>query len=438
MTARFTARDPRPGRRPGPAAWCAVWLLALGAPAWCAEPAPEPTVVTWFLPVALDRELYEGLVERFNAERDDIRVEASWVPSTQYRSKFKILAAAGQAPDVFTVGDVWVAYLLPFLRDITDFVQRDADEIDLLDFYPEIREACQYEGRYYYMPTWFNLSLLYYNRRIFDEAGEPYPAADWTWDDYLAAAQRLTQRDEDGRARIWGTANVVGWWGEWLILVRQSGGRLFNESLTRCLLDTPEAIRGMQFYYDRIHKYEVSPQPGYGPSAGFASGRIAMMLGGHTGDWPIYNASRNLPEWDIQILPRGPATREGGEIALEAFGISKDCEHPEAAWELLKFIVSKQGIRGRVEAGFLSVRRSVAEEMLLNEDRTDDPRSIDAVYRQLPYARPIPRSPDYIEIAIEIIQPEIDLMMSGRYEPAQACRRAAAAANRFIEVLGRR
>jgi hypothetical protein len=75
---------------------------------------------------------------------------------------------------------------------------------------------------------------------------------------------------------------------------------------------------------------------------------------------------------------------------------------------------------------------------MLGPDRNKRPKNVQAAFGQMRYSMTIPRSPDYIEIAIEIIQPEIDRMMQGELTPEQACRRATNAANRFIETLGRR
>ena len=74
---------------------------------------------------------------------------------------------------------------------------------------------------------------------------------------------------------------------------------------------------------------------------------------------------------------------------------------------------------------------------MLGPDRLNErPNSIEYAFEQMKYSMTIPRSPDYIEIAIEVIQPEIDRMLQGELTPKQACLRATEAANRFIETLG--
>ena len=397
----------------------------------------ERAEVTWMLTADILKPMYEGLIADFERQNPDVHVRLVWVPASQYHIKLKTLIAARQAPDLIYCGDVWVAYLMPFLQDLTELVQRDRDEIDLDDFYPEVLAGCQHKGRFYYLPRFFNISLLYYNKTLFDEAWEPYPAASWTWEDYIAAGQRLTRRGDDGEVVTWGSDMMLGWWGEWLIFVRQAGGDMFDANISRCTLDSPEAALGMQFYLDKVYKHGISPKPGFGPANGFASNKMAMLWGGHTGAWVFYNEIEGL-DWDIQILPQGPVTRCGGEIAMDAFGVYKDSKCPEAAWRVLKFISSKEGIRRHVKMGFLSTRKSVAEELLFAPDRKEHPANVKAVYEAMKYAKPIPRSPDYIEIATDVIQPEIDRMVHENSSVAEACRKATEAANRFMDVLGTR
>jgi|APTNR8051073442_1049403.scaffolds.fasta_scaffold00293_11 multiple sugar transport system substrate-binding protein len=414
--------------------WGALSALLLTGCGPKPDADPRP-LVTWMVPVKWDRPHIEAMVRRFEAAHPEIRVKLMWVPATQYQTKFKTLAAAGQAPDLVECGDVWIAYMLPFMQDVSAFVAADAEEIQLDDFYPEVLKACQHEGRYYFLASGMNVSLLYYNRTLFDRAGVAYPTDTWTWDDYLAAGQAIMQLPDAGKGGVWGADLMTGWWGEWLIFVRQAGGRLFNDDLTECLLDRPEAVAGLRMYMDRVFKYRFAPESGFGPNNEFASGKLAMWYGGHIERWKTYNAIPGL-DWDIQVLPIGPAGRTGGEIAVRAYGITRTSKHPEAAWELMKFMVSPENLREQIKLGQLPIRKSLAEALLTDSSRTACPKNLAAVYQQIPYALPLPRSTDYIELSLSIIQPEIDRMIAGDLTPEEAARNATVAANRFLKVLG--
>lgn len=386
------------------------------------DPLRRHTVI-WLYPVDVNRPMIERLVARFEKENPDVHIDIRAVPGSQYQTKLKTLVAAGEPPDVFVCGDVFFAYLKPFLSDLSDLAKRDAKEIDLPDFYPAVQKAMTPDGHIYFMPQWFNVSLLYYNRRIFDAAKEPYPRADWSWGDYASAAKRLTKNG------VWGSTMTTGWWGEWLTLVHGAGGDLFDPSITRATLDTPEAIRGLIFYRDTIRQ-GFAPPPGEGPATGFASDKVAMDYGGHVGLWATY---RQLPtlDWDIEVLPKGPSGRRGGEISLTALGIAKDSPEREAAWRFLKFMSSKESIRAHVDQGYFAIRKSIARE---ERDLDKAPRNRAAIERALETAEPIPSSKDFVEIALDLVQPEIDRMLTDNVSPAEAAKSASAAADAFLKA----
>lgn len=422
---------------------CLLLLPAIGCnrTTQASTSPPHQVTITWLLSTEQIRPITEGIVADFEKANPDIHVDLRWTPEPQYQTKLKTLIAAGLPPDMFWCSDVWVAYLQPFLYDLTPLVQRDAKEYNLDDIYPALRRACQWSGRWYYLPRFFNVSLLYYNKSIFDSAHVPYPTANWTWSDYIAAGQKLTQRDADGHVFIWGSTIVTGWWGEWFIFVRQAGGQMFNPQITRCELNSPQAIAGLQFYADKIFRYKISPAPGYGPSndnpsKAFAMAKYAMEFGGHTGNWPVFDAIPDL-NWDIQLLPRGPDGKSGGEVAVDAIGISKKCAHPEAAWKLLKFLTGESAIRRYVSTGLLSTRRSIAEETFRHLSPNYHPQHLLLAYDALTNAHPLPQSRDFIEIALEIIQPEIDRALSEHVPVSVAANRATAAANAFLHTISR-
>jgi len=318
-------------------------------------------------------------------------------------------------------------------------VERDQEELQLDDFYPELLEACQVDGRYLYLPRYFNVSLLYYNVGLFEQAGMPIPTADWTWDDYTKTSLAMQEKFAHDRG-LWASDIVTGWWGEWLIFVRQSGGDFFDPTGTKSGLDSPEAIRGLQHYYDKVYAHRIAPRPGFRPEKGFASGVFALSQGGHAGDWYWYRQVEGL-EWDVQLLPIGPTGRAGGEFAVDAIGIAKSSLHPEAAWGLMKRVVSVEGIRSHADLGFPPVRKSVAEATMLKGEpgkRSQSPQHAETLYEALKYAVPIPRHPDFIQVAIQLVQPEIDMMLEGKQTPAEAARRAASATNRFLETVAAR
>jgi ABC-type glycerol-3-phosphate transport system substrate-binding protein len=159
-----------------------------------------------------------------------------------------------------------------------------------------------------------------------------------------------------------------------------------------------------------------------------------MLMVGHVNFWPHYNQMPGL-DWDLQLLPIGPVSRVGGELAIAGYGINRETRHRDEAWALLKFLTRKEVAMEIARRGSISPRRSVAQAQI-NERRPDDrPRNIAAAYEQIKYAQPIPRHPHFIEIMLQIVQPEVDRMVQGDLAPEEAARRAAAGVNAYLATF---
>ena len=265
-------------------------------------------------------------------------------------------------------------------------------------------------------------------------AHQPEPTGDWTWADLVHAGRALTHAGADGATPVWGAARVEGWWGEWLIYVRQAGGKVFTPDGHRCLLDSPAAVAGLKFYLEKSTRHRISAPAGFEPINGFVNQRVAMVVGGHTNYWLNYNQVPGL-DWDIQLLPAGPAGRSGGELAIAGYSISRDCRHPEETWALVKYLTRREAIAEVVRHGHLAVRRSVAAAVMNAPGTHAHPQNLAAAYRQFEFSEPIPHHPNYIEIMFQVVQPEVDRMLLGELTPEETGRRAATAVNEFLATF---
>ncbi|NJN54528.1 MAG: extracellular solute-binding protein [Anaerolineae bacterium] len=154
-----------------------------------------------------ERAAYQSLVDAFMEKYPDIDIEVTHIPSQgDYRTRLATDYAAGTPPDVslmnyrhiaaFAAKDL-LTPLTPYL-DKSDLIQSD-------DFYPVAINAFTWQGELICLPQNISSLVVYYNQDLFDAAGLPYPADDWTWDDFLATAVTLTQ-DHNGDGKTASTA----------------------------------------------------------------------------------------------------------------------------------------------------------------------------------------------------------------------------------------
>ena len=209
-----------------------------------------------------DEAPFRQIVQQFNNEyRGRINVEITNIAQDNFDDTVQQqIAQNNNPPDLILGGDVHIQSQSRYLMPLNDLIEQDAEEVDYDDFIPGITEMLTLNGNIYYLPEFFNVSLLYYNKDKFDEYNAnpansskqvEYPQADWTYEEFYETADKLTVRSGNSVSQF-GCYSVIGWWGEWLIHVRQAGGDFMNEE-GWVTLNTDEAVEGMQPYYDKMY-----------------------------------------------------------------------------------------------------------------------------------------------------------------------------------------
>ena len=301
----------------------ALWVAALGA-------AAEPVVLEfsgWGAPSV------EAIFERFNAEHDGIQIMLVPGGAAQILARM----AAGTGPDLYRVS--WAEFA-PWMQqglavDLTPFIERDQEELQLEDIWPRALEPFQLNGRQYAMPHHIGGNLMYINIDRVDEAGLPLPRSDWDWDEFVAYAARLSlDRNNDGAMDVWGFVNPQ-MWAFSIAMIASEGVRFFDPNLPAFNVDTPAMHRAMQRIYDLVHIHRGAPGPGERPNAAeaWSSGSAAMTMQSANPSW-------SQVDFRFTVLPNpsGPAGRvmPGGPQPL---AISPYSEHVEEAWTFIKWIV---------------------------------------------------------------------------------------------------
>lgn len=349
------------------------------APEAGAETAIEPVALRYFMWDPSFEETEQTVVDKFMAANPDISVEMETIGTPDIWTKLSALAAADELPCVFTMSagfvDQWISDGL--IADIQDYVDQDIDpEEYFTGTFDVVRN--KESGRMHAFPFAFVETVLFYNRDAFDEAGVAYPEEGWTWDDFLDAAQKLTV-DEDGD----GTADQYGFWsfGRYAHVepwVYQNNGRLLNENKTRFEPDE-NAVEALAFLDSLIHEHQVAPEPkemeGIRQQDVFGLGMAAMWV---DGAWNINNNREVIGDeinWAIAPLPRGPQAEGDTTYGWpDSLSVASTCEHPDEAWEFIKFITGPDRTIELTFGGKIPIYKPVAlaEEFLEADQQPDN------------------------------------------------------------------
>jgi len=278
------------------------------------------------------------IVTEFNKVHPEIEVEIEVTPYRQYWTSLETAAAGKNLPDLFWLNAPnFLLYstngmVLPLDKRIAK------DKYDMHGYPKSMLDLYSYKGILYGMPKDFDTIGLWYNKELFDSAKVPYPTNNWTWDDLIQAAIKLT----DAKKGVWGIAAQLDDQSGFYNTIWQAGGYVISDDRKTSGFADPRTIEGLRFWTDLIHKYKASPTQAQmtdtSPIALFEAGRVAMLS---DGAWNAIRFAENdytKKRVDVVSLPKGK--QRGVTIHGLANVIAANTKHPEEAWTFLKFLGS--------------------------------------------------------------------------------------------------
>ncbi len=290
--------------------------------------------------------------------------------SGQFFTKLQTMMAAGEPPDVFYMD---YARLPVFVREgqLSDIeaAASSGGELDLGDFYEPAVDAFRWDGeRTGVGPLWgvpkdFTTVGFYINLDLLKRAGMKRPPANWTWDDFIAAARAIGQLDGVSGAE------VVTWPFVLRSILWTEGVDVVGKDWTDLRVTEPqvrEVLKRLRAWRYNEHNALVSAEAeGIDPSSLFLTGRIGMV--GPFGRW-VVPSFRTIPpsgeeggfKWDYLPLPRG--REHANVIATVGWSMAAESAHPDEALQLLQWLVSEDVQAEQSRLGLaIPTRRSVAE-----------------------------------------------------------------------------
>lgn len=332
----------------------------------------------WFPPMA------QQMLEQFHTEHPNIRVFYTPDPEN-LPEKMMAELQAGTAPDVFQgccdFFPVWAQQ--GFTLDLRPYVESDLDQATMEDWDPvQYRALSLRNGHQFGLPKYHGALALYYNRDLFDEYGVAYPGQNWNHHDYLEAMRQLTHdRNDDGQTDLWGSLLDLAW-ERVQVHVNGWGGHLVDpEDPTRCRMAEPQALAALEWLRARMWDDQVMATAldvqNLETRRAFITERVAMV---EDGSWALKDILTGASfRVGVAPFPAGPARRVT-LATTDGFGIYAGTRHREAAWELLKFLVSKDYGRAMARANFLQPARiSLIDEWaaFIREEFPDKAEQVD-------------------------------------------------------------
>lgn len=339
--------------------------------------------------------LDEQAIAEFKRRYPHIDVLYEPNPGRQYEEKILTALAADESPDVILLDSKLIPTFTnkKILLDLTPFIAQLG--IDTAQWYPNVLNIARRGSALYAFPKGFTPLMVYYNKRLFDEANIPYPSSTWTWDDYLKIAKRLTKDfDGDGTIDQYGTEfdNRYFYWIPWVWSA--NGDVISNDGLKATgILNSSQTETAVQFLIDLRVKHKVAPATGTWVQAEktgahyqlFANGKIAMHVEGH---WRLPRFITQIEEGKLNLgvapIPQHPTGKKINVMYESGWCVPINAKHPKEAALLAAFMAGETAnrIRAARRLEIPSVIK-VAEDVVANDKLHLEKAFVD----EIPYCR---------------------------------------------------
>lgn len=320
----------------------------------------------------------------------NVTFRANGVDDNAYKSKLALDLQSGTGDDVFALDGIWVGEFADagYLKPLTDVAGSQADTWDgWTQITPSVQALGEYQGKRYGVPNGTDGRVVYFNKKLFAQAGLP---ADWqpaSWQDVYDAAAKLkalpgvTPVQWDGGVPMGEATTIQGF----LPLLAGAGGTLWTDG---------KWIKPGKAFTDALGFYQKIYGGGLGDAVlqQDAKGRDKSFAEFAAGKIGIYAESDYM--WRSVVNPSGgtapmadrdtdvgyaliPAETAGSGVKGQSFvsysggsdwSVNPKTKYPQAAWDFLAFMNSSAETRSRIGgAAKITARGDVNAQVLAHD-----------------------------------------------------------------------
>lgn len=306
---------------------------------------------------------FSAYAEPFNNNHEKVKINPSMkAPETKYRGLISQINA-GNAPGVVGLDVIYLPRFtqLGALADLGDFYKSLPYTDDF--FKPLRRDFIRWNDTVHGLPFWIDSSVYLYNKKHFEDAGLDPENPPQTFNAFLEACQSLKQAGHTPLANRLSQVGLEVFF--FMPHVWAGGGKLFNENMTKSLIDQPPAVDALEFFVKLQNEGYTDDQtkPDQYTHAPFISENTSMAYSG-AGIGGIRKENEDLfNNMGISMFPKPEGGQQssflGGNSITIPTQITQNKDKYNAAKTFAKWVNTEQGMKTTVkETGYLPARKS--------------------------------------------------------------------------------
>ncbi len=365
---------------------------------------------------AEEAQIAQDAIDRFTGNHSDVEVKQTTVPVdswSDFIQKWISMTTSGETPDVINIGleATRMAVENDLLLPLDEIVEGDEQLSKLKGEYAEsLLNGFSVDGKLYGLPNGTQTMVMYYNKKMFDEAKIDYPKDGWTWDEFLEDAKKLTK--EDGSVYGYGLSSsyfqLTPWWST-------NDAYPTTDDYSAPDLNSANMVESVEFLNGLVED-KITPDPiSSDVYSMFASKQLAMVGAGR---WCLNTwMDAGLTNDDFDCVQWPVNKKESSVYGGAAWCISASTSEKELAIDLLKELVSDEYLKANAAGGQqVPPTESLATD---TEIMGTTPDNIMGIWKAVTIAEPV-AAPTYFGDIEQGLLRGLEEVFSGEKEPKAA------------------
>jgi len=300
-----------------------------------------------FLTMAEYHNALDGVIKAFEASHPGVKVETEEFPFAQLFDAIEIkLGSRNSSFDVILTDATMVSGYA--YRGFISPLDSYFTAAEKAKFTPALVGSGTFDGKFYSPPLKNSCHVLWYNKKLLDKAGIPYPSADpkrrMTWEQVVEISQKVMTASGD--PTVYGlTFEQISRPYQILPLINSLGGEGIGPDGVTVdgYINGAAFVKAMQWYSDIHNTYKIAPK-GIAPSetvGQFAAGKIAFL----SANLFDYKTFERTPGLEYGYCPL-PYFKDGKPVTpTDSFhvSVSNYSKHKALAAEFVKYLTLGAG-----------------------------------------------------------------------------------------------
>ncbi|MEX2461431.1 MAG: extracellular solute-binding protein [Paenibacillaceae bacterium] len=299
---------------------------------------------------------YKKMADEYKIAHPNVTINISSFPLRDYEKKIAAALPSNSAAEILSINP---AIALRYVEgNLLTKAPEDLDKLVKSGIYPElVSSRAQYKDSTFGIPHQMGKGVIYYNTKMFAEAGLTGPPT--TMDQFMEYAKMLAKKDASGNLVRAGMSLRLSGAGSgvaekfWTLLVQRGGGIIKEVSpgKYKSNYDNEAGLKTLQMYVDMVHKDKTDDPKLKHDAEGFELEQAAFFV---RESWVIADIKKKVPTLEYATAPLPVAN----VVGLEDFYVSNAAkDKADVAWDFIRFMMKPENHKQMVGmTGWLPAR----------------------------------------------------------------------------------